>query len=311
MFLVTGCAGFIGSHLAERLLKEGKKVKGIDSFSDYYPRPMKEGNMRPLRKDYNFKFVEGDLNAVNLDSLLEGVDVIFHQAAQPGVRSSWGKNFGVYVKSNILATQRLLEACRRTDVKKFVYASSSSVYGDAATLPTREDAVPQPVSPYGVSKLAGEHMCRLYQKDFGVPAVILRYFTVYGPRQRPDMAFYKFIMAALRNEKITVYGDGSQTRDFTYVSDAVEASLLAAHRGTKGDIFNVGGGSRVSLKDAIGIIMELTGSRSVVENKASEKGDVKHTSADITHAIEKLGYRPSVAIRSGLENEIEWIRSMK
>ena len=311
MFLVTGCAGFIGSHIVETLLKNGSIVKGIDSFSDSYTRSVKESNMSGFRDNPNFKFIEADLNATDLDALLKDVDVVFHEAAQAGVRSSWGEKFDVYTNSNILATQRLLEACKKIKLKKFVYASSSSVYGDSENLPTKEDDMPHPVSPYGVSKLAGEHICRVYNKNFGVPVVMLRYFTVYGPRQRPDMAFHKFIKAALRNEKITIYGDGTQTRDFTYISDVVNANILAAERGPEGEVFNVGGGSRISINGAIEIIKELTGSTSIVEKKDIQKGDVKHTSADISKAKKNLGYSPSVDIKTGLRNEIKWLSSLK
>src|SRR3990172_3831340 len=240
--LVTGVAGFVGSHLAERLIRDGHFVIGVDCFSDYYPRWMKENNLAQLRRDARFHFIEADLLELDLAALLRGesssirqramgdnarwdagdghVDYVFHLAAQAGVRESWGRNFDIYVRSNILTTQRLLEAAKELPLMKLVYASSSSVYGDAEAFPTSEDVTPHPVSPYGVTKLAGEHLCLLYWRNYGVPAVGLRYFTVYGPRQRPDMAFHRFIRAILEGMEIPVYGDGEQTRDFTYVDDA-------------------------------------------------------------------------------------------
>ena len=212
---MTGAAGFIGSHLSEYLKRKGSKVVGIDNFMDYYPRFIKESNIADLRREENFEFIEASLLEVNLEKLLEGIDGVFHQSAQAGVRASWGENFKIYTDNNILATQKLLEACRQSRVKKFVYASSSSVYGDTKDLPMRESSLPCPVSPYGVSKLAAEHLCWLYYKNFGVPAVSLRYFTVYGARQRPDMAFHRFFRWALESKPLEVYGDGRQSRDFT------------------------------------------------------------------------------------------------
>ncbi|MCK4648265.1 NAD-dependent epimerase/dehydratase family protein, partial [bacterium] len=224
--LVTGVAGFIGSHLAEGLLKLDCEVKGIDSFTDYYSRKIKENNLKNLKENKNFFFQEGDLLELDLEKVLEGIDYLFHEAAQPGVRKSWGKNFEHYIRNNITVTQRLLEEAKGLHLKKVVLASSSSVYGESP-LPTKEDNVLRPISPYGVTKLASENLGYLYYKSFKVPIIILRYFTVYGPGQRPDMAFHRFIKATLNNEEITIYGDGNQTRDFTYVSDAVEATIKA------------------------------------------------------------------------------------
>ncbi|MEK6630547.1 MAG: NAD-dependent epimerase/dehydratase family protein, partial [Acidobacteriota bacterium] len=245
--LVTGAAGFIGSTLAERLLDEGAEVTGLDGFIDYYPRWIKERNLAPLKTRAAFTFVESTVADADLDRWLGGVTHVFHLAAQAGVRKSWGRDFQVYTVNNIDATQHLLEACCRFPIERFVYASSSSVYGDLASIPMREDSLPQPVSPYGVTKLAAEQLCYLYHVNHGVPTTALRYFTVYGPRQRPDMGFHRFLRAAIRGEAITLYGDGEQTRDFTFVADAVAATMAAGTRGVAGSVYNIGGGSRVSI----------------------------------------------------------------
>ncbi|RME58964.1 MAG: NAD-dependent epimerase/dehydratase family protein [Candidatus Dadabacteria bacterium] len=305
--LVTGTAGFIGSHLAEKLLELGHSVVGIDCFTDYYPRKIKENNLSSLKTNPQFKFIEADLLKINLKDLLKDVQWIFHQAAQAGVRSSWGKEFNIYVKNNIEATQHLLESAKECSVEKFVYASSSSVYGDAKSYPTKEDALPRPLSPYGVSKLAAEHLCNLYCKEWGVPVVSLRYFTVFGPRQRPDMAFHRFIKAALKKEELIVWGNGEQSRDFTYVSDAVEANILAANYGKNGEVYNVGGGCRATINQVISILKELLGDLKV-KYLEPQKGDVKHTRADITKAKKELLFNPKVALKDGLKEEINWIK---
>ena len=308
--LVTGAAGFIGSHLCEYLIEKGLTVAGIDNFMDYYPRATKESNIAGIRKEARFQFIEGSLLEVDLSRLLEGVEVVFHQAAQAGVRASWGETFKIYSDNNILATQMLLEACKERPVRKFVYASSSSVYGDTTDLPMRETSLPCPVSPYGVSKLAAEHLCWLYYKNFGVPTVSLRYFTVYGARQRPDMAFHRFLRWALEGKTLEVYGDGEQSRDFTHVDDIVEANWLAFEKASPGEVFNIGGGSRITLNKVIHIIKEIVGSELQVNYLGVQKGDVRHTSADMTKAIETLAYRPKVAIRDGLLMEYEWIKEL-
>jgi len=307
---VTGAAGFIGSHLSGSLIQKGFDVVGIDNFTDYYPRTIKETNITQLRGGNNFEFVEASLLEVDLAKLLDGVEVVFHEAAQAGVRASWGQNFKIYSDNNILATQMLLEACCRSPVKKLIYGSSSSVYGDTPDLPMKESSLPCPVSPYGVSKLAAEHLCFLYYKNFGIPAVSLRYFTVYGPRQRPDMAFHRFFKWALKNETIRVYGDGQQTRDFTYIDDIVEANLLALEKGAPGKVYNIGGGSRISLERVIQIISEITGRQLKVDYQEKEKGDVRHTMADTTRAQRELHYSPKVSIREGLQAEYEWIKGL-
>jgi UDP-glucose 4-epimerase len=308
--LVTGGAGFIGSHLCEHLIKKGLGVVGIDNFMDYYHRSLKEANIAGLRKNRNFEFVETSLLEVDLAKFLDGIDVIFHQSAQAGVRASWGQNFKVYSDNNILATQMLLEACRQSPVKRFVYASSSSVYGDTKDLPMNESSLPCPVSPYGVSKLAAEHLCFLYYKNFGIPTVSLRYFTVYGPRQRPDMAFHRFFRWALEDKPLKVYGDGEQSRDFTHVDDIVEANWLASEKALPGEVFNIGGGSRITLNEVIEIIKEIAGREIGVNYHSKQKGDVRHTVADMTKAKEKLGYEPKVSIENGLRTEYEWVKKL-
>ena len=303
--VVTGVAGFVGSHLAERLLTDGHEVCGVDSFTDYYSRQIKERNLEHLRSMHRFTFLEADLLWMPLSHLLDGVDWIFHQAAQAGVRASWGSEFSHYVDWNVLATQRLLEAALLSKtLKRFIYASSSSVYGDIDTFPVTETATTRPYSPYGVTKLAAEHLCSLYHHNFGLPAVSLRYFTVYGPRQRPDMAFHRFCKAALEQKPIRVFGDGQQTRDFTYISDIVEANILAAHvDAAVGQVFNIAGGSRVTLLDVIGLLRDISNTPLHVQSDDRQHGDVRHTYADISRAQSLLGYRPHVPLQVGLARE--------
>jgi nucleoside-diphosphate-sugar epimerase len=310
--LVTGAAGFIGSNLAERLLADGHDVCGIDAFIDYYPRQIKERNLEGPRSWDRFTFVEGNLLDVNLPALLEGVDWVFHLAAQAGVRASWGQVFPLYVDCNLLATQRLLEAVRHgKSLSRFVYASSSSVYGDVKTLPVVESMIPSPFSPYGVTKLGGEHLCTLYHRNFGVPTVSLRYFTVYGPRQRPDMAFHRFCKAVIDHEPIRVYGDGYQTRDFTYVSDVVEATVRGATASDAvGEIMNIAGGSRTTVHDVIQILREVAGSSISIAFEEKQYGDVSDTFADTSLAQRVIGYHPSVSLREGLANEFAYILSL-
>jgi len=305
--LVTGVAGFVGSHLGERLLGDGWHVRGVDCFTDTYARSIKEQNLSTLGRDARFAFEELDLVTANVDDLTRGVDVVFHLAGQAGVRSSWGAEFEIYTERNILATQRLLEAVSSVGLDRFVYASSSSVYGDTLELPVTEHSLPQPVSPYGVSKLAAEHLCHLYYANHGVPTVSVRYFTVYGPRQRPDMAFSRLIRAMLQGDSFPLYGDGEQTRDFTFVSDAVEATVRAAGA-APGSIFNVGGGSRVTLNQVIGLLEELVGREAKVERQAKQAGDVRHTWADTTRIREAIGFEPRVPLREGLAREVAWLR---
>lgn len=308
--LITGVAGFIGSHLAERLVAEGCEVVGVDCFTDFYSAAMKEQNITALQSDKRFELVRSDLAEAAIEPLLENVDYIFHQAGQPGVRASWGESFAPYVRRNVVVTQRLLEAARKsTRLQRFVYASSSSIYGNAPELPVKESTLPRPVSPYGVTKLAAEHLATLYS-DLGVPSVSLRYFTVYGPRQRPDMAFPKFISALLEGRQILVNGDGEQTRDFTFIADAIQANLQAAtapEAKVKGRAYNIGGGSRVTVNHAISLLEKITGKHGAVKHQASQPGDARDTYADTSAARDDLGFAPTWKLEDGLRAEVEWI----
>lgn len=306
--LVTGVAGFIGSHLAERLVEGGRAVLGVDCFTDYYPRDRKEANLARVMRAPGFEFVEADLAVADIGGLLEGVSGVCHLAAQAGVRASWGSEFDSYVESNVRATQRLLEAAKDADLSRFVYASSSSVYGETEDLPMREDGRVRPISPYGVTKLAAEHLALLYHRSYGVPVVSLRYFTVYGPRQRPDMAFHRFIRAAASGEPVTIFGDGEQTRDFTFVDDIVTATARALDDGPSGEILNVGGGSRVTLNEALAVIEAELGAPIERRHEPRARGDVSDTLADNTRARDRLGFRPEVGLADGLGRQCEWMR---
>lgn len=308
--LITGVAGFIGSSIADRCFELGADVRGIDMFTDNYSPAIKRENIALLKMNDNFEFTEGNILEADLQTLFDGVDVVFHQAAIPGVRDSWGKKFQEYIDNNILVTQKLLEAAKSVNLKKFVYASSSSVYGDAESFPTSEAALPKPMSPYGVTKLSAEHLCMLYHKNHGVPCVGLRYFTVYGPRQRQDMAFHKLLRAVREKSSFPLFGDGSQTRDFTFIKDAVDANLAASEKGVPGVAYNIGGGSRVSMNHVIDIVRKVTGEEPDIERKEKQKGDVKDTSADISLAEKDLGYCPSVGLEEGLTFEWEWIKQL-
>jgi UDP-glucose 4-epimerase len=286
-------------------------VLGIDCFTDYYPRAAKERNLAAARAHRGFRFAEARLQELDLGAALAGADVVFHLAAQAGVRSSWGKEFAIYTDHNVLATQRLLEAALRRARPRVVYASSSSVYGDCDALPLREDSPCRPVSPYGVTKLAAEHLVHLYGRNHGLPVVSLRYFTVYGPRQRPDMAFGRFLRAARDGQPVRVYGDGEQTRDFTYVADIVAATRAAADSGRPGCVYNVGGGQRVSMNEVIRRIEAVTGRALAVVREEPQKGDMRDTFADTTLAQRDLGFRSTVGLDDGLRREWEWIREEK
>jgi nucleoside-diphosphate-sugar epimerase len=296
--LVTGAAGFVGSHLCKALLDDGEQVVGVDCFTDYYAQAAKEENLAPLRALPGFTFVEADLSVAPVGPLLADVDRVFHLAGQPGVRASWGPDFADYLRHNITATRRLLAACKDRPLGKLVYSSSSSIYGDAEAHPTPESLRPQPISPYGVTKLAAEHICETYRKSFGVPAVSLRLFTVYGPRQRPDMAFSRLIRAGLSGEPFEVYGDGCQTRDFTFVADVVRVMRDAARSPWCG-VANVGGGCRTPLNEVLEIVGELCGDLRVVRRPRAA-GDVRDTAADISTAAAAFGYRPRASLRDGL-----------
>jgi nucleoside-diphosphate-sugar epimerase len=308
--LVTGAAGFVGSHLSRRLLADGCRVIGIDCFTDYYDRNIKEGNIADLLEQEAFTLIRGDISEID-DSWFGGEHIqwVFHQAAQAGVRASWGDEFAHYTHHNVLGTQRLLEWARHVKPERLVYASSSSVYGAATKLPMHEEDLPRPMSPYGVTKLAAEHLCNLYYQNFTVPAVSLRYFTVYGPGQRPDMAFHRFIRAILDGQEIVVYGSGEQTRDFTFIDDIVNANLAAATTaGAEGRVYNIGGGSRISINGVLEMLGRLTDREVRVRHEEVQAGDPPHTYADTARAQNELGFRPQVVLEDGLGRMVEWFR---
>jgi UDP-glucose 4-epimerase len=309
--LITGVAGFVGSHLAERVLHEGHEVVGVDAFTDYYAETLKHANLDGVRARSGFRLVRANLLDLDLERLLDGVDVVFHLAAQAGVRSSWGRAFRVYSDWNVLATQQLLEAARGRALRRFVYASSSAVYGRAA-LPMREDAPVHPLSPYGVSKLAAEHLAGLYAEAYGIPTVSLRYFTVFGPRQRPDMAFHRFIRALRVGRPIPLFGDGRQTRDFTFVGDVIEATWLAAGADVPpGTVLNVAGGVRVELIDAVREVGRAVGRPVTIEPGAAPAGEMPDTYADTGRAMALLGWRPKTGLAEGLDREARWIEEIE
>src|SRR3989344_724050 len=280
---VTGVAGFIGSHIAEKLLQNNFKVIGIDSFTPYYPKKIKKNNLKQCLKNKNFSFINKDLIETNLLPLFQKSQHLFHLAAQPGVRSSWGTQFETYVKENILVTQQILEYARiAKSFKTIVMASSSSVYGEQEGKMNEENTFTKPISPYGVTKLAAENICRIYAENYNLPITSLRYFTVYGPRQRPEMAFMQFIKAALTDREITVYGDGSQTRDFTYIDDIVNASISCIESNLSQEILNIGGGFVVSINDILKILMDISQTELKISYTPKQKGDVIHTEADIS-----------------------------
>ena len=309
--LVTGCAGFIGSHLTEALLERGDDVVGIDCFNDNYGRPQKLRNLRHFMDWDRFEFVPVDLARGDLAELTGERDAIFHLAAEPGVRSSWGSRYMQYVQNNVIASQHLLDAVKDRPEVRVVYASSSSVYGDAEQRPTTEDAPTRPRSPYGQTKLSAEHLCSLYRDNYGVDAVSLRYFTVFGPRQRPDMAFHIFCRAAIEGKPLTVFGDGRQTRDFTYVGDVVAATIAASQAELdERRIFNVGGGTPTSIRAVLELIGELAGKELDVSYLDQELGDVKDTAADTSRAREVLGFSPATKLEDGLSAEFEWVSKL-
>jgi len=308
--VVTGAAGFIGSTLSERLLVEGATVIGIDGFVDNYDAALKRRNLMALGKWERFELLEGMLEQLDLERIFEGTDRVFHLAALPGVRSSWGASFEDYASHNVHAAQRVFEASLHAGVRRVVYASSSSVYGDTDQLPMAETAREMPHSPYGVTKLAAEHLARLYHRNYGLHTVSLRYFTVYGPRQRPDMAIQRFLQAARDDTPIMLFGSGEQTRDFTFVDDTVEASVRAAERGRAGAVYNVGGGSTVTVNALIEMIEQVTGRSIRIDRHDKQRGDVGHTCAATSRAQEDLGFAPAIPLREGLERHWEWLRSV-
>lgn len=309
--VVTGAAGFVGSTLSAALIAQGYSVVGIDSLTDYYSRDNKQSNLDRLNSK-NFTFVNNDLNDMDLVPVLEDARFVFHQAGQPGVRMSWGSDFDVYTRQNIEATQKLLEAARVSPaLEKLVYASSSSVYGNAESYPTSEDVRPQPVSPYGVTKLAAEHLCGLYASNYGVPTVSLRYFTVFGPRQRPDMAFTRFLRASQDGSEIRIFGDGSQVRDFTFVDDVVAANIQAAQAALEpGEVLNVAGGTNVSVNEVLDVIRELSGNALDVKYVQKVAGDVKRTGGDTARIKALVGWQPVMSLAEGLSRQLDWVRSL-
>ncbi|SDQ67887.1 NAD-dependent epimerase/dehydratase family protein [Quadrisphaera sp. DSM 44207] len=312
--LITGAAGFVGSHTCEALLRLGHEVLGVDALTDYYDPSLKKANLQHLEGLPGFSLRQADLGELSdaeLSGLLDGVDVVYHLAAQPGVRSSWQSGFALYAQANVVVTQRLLEAAHRSSVGRFVYASSSSVYGRAATYPTGEDAPTRPFSPYGVTKLAAEHLCGLYADNWGVPTVSLRYFTVYGPRQRPDMAMNRFIAAALAGREIRVYGDGEQVRDFTYVEDVVAANLAAGLRDgvPPGAVVNVAGGGSITVNGLLGVLEGAVGRPVRVVHEPRQPGDVQQTGGSVELAARLLGWRPRVEVPEGLARQVAWQQS--
>ena len=310
--IVTGSAGFIGSNLVDALLRRGDDVVGIDSLTPYYDPSLKRANIAAASASSSFELVEADLGAADLDELLRGADVVFHEAAEPGARSSWSDGFASYVSNNVLATQRLLEAARAVGVPRIVFASSSSVYGQAESYPTVEDQLPRPYSPYGVTKLAAEHLCRLYAETWGIPTVSLRYFSVYGPRQRPDMAVHRLIEAGLHGEPFPLFGDGSAIRDLTFVDDVVRANLAASEADVPpGTVLNVAGGSAVSVGNLIELVGEVIGVEVVLDRRPPQAGDVARTGGSIERIQRLLGWSPQVDVRSGLEAQVRWHQSAR
>jgi len=301
--LVTGAAGFVGSNIVDQLLTDGFSVRGIDDFNEYYDPKIKWRNLTDAQLSPKFELVNGDLNSISdLRSLIEDVDYIFHQAGQPGVRSSWGTEFGNYLQDNVLGTQRLLEACKSVNsIQKIIYASSSSVYGSAESSLTSENQIPKPLSPYGITKLAAEHLCSAYASQFGLPIVSLRYFTVYGPRQRPDMAIHRLLTCAREGTEFTLWGDGSFERDFTFIGDVVNANILAAKGVTKpGEVFNVGGGNPIRMKNLIELIQEISGSVLNIKFSDNQPGDPASTSADSSRIHKVLGWQKTTMLDEGL-----------
>lgn len=307
--IVTGAAGFIGSHLTEACLARGWDVVAIDSLTTYYSPRIKVRNANHFEDHPRCTYHEQDILELDLPSLLAGVDIVFHLAAQAGVRASWGQSFDVYTQLNVTVLQRLLEATRGNDVlHRFVFVSSSSVYGDAESLPTPENQILRPLSPYGATKALGEHLCHLYFRNYAIPVVMLRYFSVYGPRQRPDMAFHRAISAGLREEPFRLFGDGLQTRDFTFVSDAVDGTIAAGLDGVPGEPYNIGGGSRISMQECLNLIRAEIPQLAIVRD-TQQLGDARNTAADVSKARADFSYSPKWNVYHGLSEQIRWHRA--
>ena len=307
--LVTGCAGFIGSHTTERLLLDGHQVRGVDCFTDNYDPALKRSHLLGIAGHPQFELIESDLVTADPHALLGGIDAVLHLAGQPGVRDSWASGFEIYVQRNITATQRLLEAAKSTNISRFAAASSSSVYGNAETYPTTELALPQPVSPYGVTKLASEHLCTLYAKNFGVPTVSLRYFTVYGPRQRPDMALRRMIDLSLADKPFPLFGDGSVSRSFTYINDVVEANLAALlSDAPSGSVCNIANESTASMTELIELVSSALGQPVRLDRLPAAAGDAERTGGSSELAQELLGWSPSTPLEQGVAEMVAWCR---
>lgn len=306
--LLTGCAGFIGSHLAERLLRDGHTVIGVDCFTDQYSRVQKLANLADLKGQPNFEFVEGDLNKLELLSLMDGVTAVVHLAGQVGARNAWGRDFAMFSQRNALATQLLLEASLHVD--RFVYASNASVYGDTEVLPTPETATPRPISPYAASKMTGEHLCTCYAACSRVPTAALRLASVYGPRQRPDQAVSKFVRWAIEDRPLDVYGDGEQTRDLVYVGDVVEAFVAALAGRGRGEVYNIGSGTPITVNALVDKLRAATAIEFRVKHSDPQRGDVRHAAPDITRARDALGFAPRTSLEEGLAEQVRWMREV-
>ena len=310
--LVTGVAGFIGSFLAERLLKDNFKVIGIDSFTNFYSKKIKLKNIEICKKNKNFSLIQKEIQKIDLIPIFKKVDYLFHMAAQPGVRTSWGKGFENYSINNILVTQKLLEQAKISkSLKKIVIASSSSVYGNQSCKMNESETKTNPVSPYGVSKLAAEHLVSAYVENFNLPVIMLRYFTVYGPRQRPDMAFMRFVMKSILKKPITIYGNGTQKRNFTYIDDVIDATISSANIDNTGEIINIGGGEVISISKVISILKNICNYEPKILYKPFSNGDVLRTEADINKAKRLLNFKPKTSLKNGLFLEYEYAKRNK
>ena len=310
--LVTGAAGFIGSSIAEKLLKDGFRVIGIDSFTNFYSKKIKQKNIEFCKKNKNFSLIQKEIQKIDLIPIFKKVDYLFHMAAQPGVRTSWGKGFENYSINNILVTQKLLEQAKISkSLKKIVIASSSSVYGNQSCKMNESKTKTNPVSPYGVSKLAAEHLVNAYVENFNLPVIMLRYFTVYGPRQRPDMAFMRFVMKSILKKPITIYGNGTQKRNFTYIDDVIDATISSVNIDNTGEIINIGGGEVISISKVISILKNICNYEPKILYKPFSNGDVLRTEADINKAKRLLNFKPKTSLKNGLFLEYEYAKRNK